>query len=608
MAEGRPLRARRGPAGRRALRRLDVLFGTAVREAPGLTAACTATALAAGALGVVYPVAFRIIVDGATSHHGGAVLVGVLLVGASFAASWGARLVSAMMGSRLTDRTNLSLGARIGALVNEAPYLEHFERPEYLAEIDNLRAQRRTLAGSPRQVLSLAQSAVQVALVVVLLAAIYPPVLVVPLLAVLPGLADRYAARAQKRSDDDLADKRRLLGELFNLASTAAPARELRTFGITNALLARHSRLGDEVNAQSLRAARLSALWEALGWAGYAAGFAAGVIVLVLRAAHGHGSPGEVVEAVSLVRRSQRQLGGATDTAGNFATATVTAGRLLWLEDYASDRPAPAGTAVPGALTSGIDLEGVGFVYPGRDEASLSGVTLRLGAGTTVAVVGENGAGKTTLVKLLTGMYRPTAGTISVDGTDLAVLDPAEWRQATTGAFQDFVRFNMSLGDGVGAGDLPRADDEEAVSAAVDQAGSTSLVEELPEGLGTVLGAYIGGRSLSGGQWQRLALARGLMRQAPLVVVLDEPTASLDAPTEAAIFSRYREAARRLGRANGAITVLVSHRFSTVHMADQIVVMDNGRVVACGDHATLLAEQGLYAELFNLQARAYRAG
>lgn len=613
MADGRPLgpaapRRRRRPPRRapRALRKADVLFGTAMREAPGLTAACAATALAAGVLGVVYPVAFRVIVDGASDHHGRAVVVGVLLVGASFAASWGTRLVSAMMGSRLTDRTNLFLGARIGALVNQAPFLEHFERPEYLAEIDTLRAQRRTLAGSPRQVLSLLQSAVQVALVIVLLAIIYPPVLVVPLLAVLPGLADRRAARVQKRSDDDLADKRRLLGELFTLASTAAPARELRTFGITGSVIERHSRLGDDINPRSLRAARRSALWEALGWAGYAAGFAAGVIVLVLRAAHGHGSPGEVVEAVSLVRRSQRQLGSATDTAGSFATATVTAGRLLWLEEYVAGSAGAFEGVVPAALESGIRFDDVDFAYPGRDEAALSGVNLWLEAGSTVAIVGENGAGKTTLVKLLTGMYRPTRGTIWVDGTDLGRLDPAAWRQVTTGAFQDFVRFHMSLGDGVGLGDLPRIDDEAAVLGALDHAGASSLVGELPDGLSTLLGPYVGGRSLSGGQWQRLALARGLMRTVPLVVVLDEPTASLDAPTEAAIFTRYREAARRLGQANGAITVLVSHRFSNVHMADQIVVVDNGRVVAAGDHASLLAQPGLYAELFNLQARGYR--
>ena len=377
--------------------------------------------------------------------------------------------------------------------MNEAPFLEHFERPEYLAEIDNLRAQRRTLAGSPRQVLSLVQSAVQVVLVVALLAAIYPPVLVVPLLAVLPGIADRYAARIQKRSDDELADKRRLLGELFTLASTAAPARELRTFGIADAVIERHARLGDEINARSLRAARRSAWWEALGWTGYAAGFAAGVIVLVLRAAHGHGTPGEVVEAVSLVRRSQRQLGSATDTAGNFATATVTAGRLLWLEDYVAGSPGPSGTAVPTTLQAGIRFEGVDFVYPGRREATLSGVNLDLAAGSTVAIVGENGAGKTTLVKLLTGLYRPTAGTVTVDGADLAQLDPAAWRRVTTGAFQDFVRFHMSLGDGVGVGDLPRIDDEARVLAAVGQAGAASLVDESRKGWGRCSGPILAG-------------------------------------------------------------------------------------------------------------------
>ena len=163
----------------------------------------------------------------------------------------------------------------------------------------------------------------------------------------------------------------------------------------------------------------------------------------------------------------------------------------------------------------------------------------------------------------------------------------------------------MTLGDGVGAGDLPRIGDRQAVHGAVRQAGGTALVDGLPDGLDTLLGPWIGGRSLSSGQWQRLALARGLMRQAPLLVVLDEPTASLDAPSEAALFAQYAAAAQRLGAAHGTITVLVSHRFSSVHMADQIIVMDGGRVAETGDHAALLARGGLYAELFTLQAQGY---
>jgi ATP-binding cassette, subfamily B, bacterial len=588
------------------LRRLDALAGVAWRAAPGLTVYCCILSLVAGVLGVAYPIGFRIIVNGALRHDGRTLVTGVLVVGITFAASWTCRVVAAMAGSRLTDAANLALGGRIGELVNQAPFLEHYERPEYLAQIENLRDQRRTLASAPRQVLSLAQSAITAFAVIVLLAEVYPPVLVVPLLAILPGLADRRASRIQKRSDDDLADDRRLLGALFTLASTATPARELRTFGITDAVRERHARIGDEVNRRSLAAARRSAMWESLGWAGYALGFAAGVVILVLRAAHGHTSPGEVVEAVSLIRRSQRQLGGATDTAGTFMAANITAGRLLWLENYVASTTLGVSATAPTTLQHGIVFDQVGFSYPGSDRPVLSDVSLTLRAGSTVAIVGENGAGKTTIVKLLTGMYRATTGRITVDGIDLSLVDPVGWRSATTGAFQDYVRLNMSFGDGVGAGDLHRISDTDAVRGAIDSADASDLLTRMADGLDTLLGAYVGGRSLSGGEWQRLALARGLMREAPLLVVLDEPSASLDAPTEAALFRRYREAAQRLGEANGTITILVSHRFSTVHMADQIVVMEGGTVKEFGTHAELLDLNGLYAELFELQARGYR--
>jgi len=336
-------------------------------------------------------------------------------------------------------------------------------------------------------------------------------------------------------------------------------------------------------------------------------------VALVLRAAHGHASPGAVVEVVSLLRRAQRQVTGASTSAGSFATASTTADRLLWLEDYVAGFRREAGEAAPVELTDGIRLEHVGFTYPGQDNPALTDVCLDLKAGSTVAVVGENGAGKSTLIKLLTGMYRPTEGRILVDGRDLASISSVRWREATTGAFQDFVRFAMSLGDGVGAGDLLRIDDREAVLSAIGRAGAGDLVAGKGQGNGqsgalgldTLLGPYIGGRALSGGQWQRLALARGLMRERPLLIVLDEPTASLDAPSETALFASYREAA--LGSTGGTITVLVSHRFGTVHMADQIIVMDGGRVAESGDHRALIDRGGIYAELFDLQAEGYRS-
>jgi ATP-binding cassette subfamily B protein len=297
-------------------------------------------------------------------------------------------------------------------------------------------------------------------------------------------------------------------------------------------------------------------------------------------------------------------VSGATTSAGSFATAITTADRLLWLTDYAAAAQAGGTGPVPARLARGIRVEHLGFSYPGEPAPVLTDVNLDLPAGSTVALVGENGAGKSTLVKLLTGMYRPSSGKITVDGADLASIGPARWRASTTGAFQDFVQFHMTLGDGVGAATAPHRRPRRR--ARYRHAGGRGRAGRGPARRARhALGPWVGGRSLSQGQWQRLALARGLMRQAPLLVVLDEPTASLDAPSEAALFTRYAEAARRLGEVAGTITVLVSHRFSSVHMADQIIVLDGGRVAETGDHAALLARPGIYAELFTLQAEGY---
>jgi ATP-binding cassette subfamily B protein len=233
-------------------------------------------------------------------------------------------------------------------------------------------------------------------------------------------------------------------------------------------------------------------------------------------------------------------------------------------------------------------------------------VSVSLPAGSVVAIVGENGAGKSTLVKLLARMYEPTAGAIFVDGTPLARMPALEWRQRLAGAFQDFFRFEFQARHAVGLGDLPRLDDDAAVTASIDRAGAADDVARLPSGLSTQLGpTWPGGVELSFGQWQKLALARGFMRQAPLLTMLDEPTAALDAETEQALFDRYAAAARA-HRADGRITLLVSHRFSTVRMADLIVVLDGARVVEVGAHETLMAKRGTYAELYGIQAAAYQ--
>jgi ATP-binding cassette subfamily B protein len=237
----------------------------------------------------------------------------------------------------------------------------------------------------------------------------------------------------------------------------------------------------------------------------------------------------------------------------------------------------------------------------------LSGFDVTLPAGATIALVGENGSGKTTLVKLLLDMYQPDSGQILVDGTPLAELSPAGWRSRCTAAFQDFSRFHMPAVESVGVADVAERLDEPAAVAALDRAGAADLPSQLPDGLATMVGTvYTGGHGLSGGQWQKLALGRAMRRDDPLLVVLDEPTASLDAPSEHALFERYAETASREARRSGAVTVLVSHRFSTVRMADLIIYVESGHAVEFGSHEDLLEAGGRYAELFDLQAAGYR--
>ncbi|MEV5753264.1 ABC transporter ATP-binding protein [Actinoallomurus sp. NPDC052308] len=588
---------------------LTALIGTAWRAAPMTLLWAFAAATVGAVASATFPLGFHYMVDGALAHRSDEISFGVAVVAILFTVATTLTTLSVTGNWTLTDRLNLFVSERVALLLSTAPRLEHFERQELLSEVDQLRDDRRSLAAAPRQLLRAWQVAIRGGVIMLLLATVYSPVMLVPLFGLIPALADRRAGRVQARTGDELAPVRRLIGDLFTLATRAETAKELRTYGVTDALAARHAALTEDARRRDVRGAIRGAAWEALGWTGYAVAFVGVIIVLVLRAAHGHTSPGQVVMAVSLMRRAQRQVAGASDTAGSLATAVRTARRLAWLEDYVEkETRMPAAAPVPDRLRTGLRLEGVGFRYAGAAEDVLQDLTVDLPAGATVAIVGENGAGKTTLVKLLTGMYRPTAGRILVDGADLAGLSPDRWRTRTTAVFQDFVRPNLIAREAVGIGDLPRIEDEAAVGAALATAGAEDLPARLPDGLATPLGRWFtGGKELSGGQWQRIALARGLMRADPLLTVLDEPTASLDPAAEAELFTRFA-ALSRSGRRAGGVTLLISHRFSTARTADLIIVLAGGRITEVGDHETLLARGGGYAELFTLQAKAYETG
>jgi ATP-binding cassette subfamily B protein len=273
----------------------------------------------------------------------------------------------------------------------------------------------------------------------------------------------------------------------------------------------------------------------------------------------------------------------------------------LWLQDYAAVHTDTAETPPPTELRHGIDLDALTFTYEGAAEPAVDRVSVHLPAGSVVAVVGEYGSGKSTLVKLLAKLYQPDSGAIRVDGVDLRTLDTGTWRASMSTAFQDFGRYCTTFDDAVllGApGDL---------DTAVHAADAESLVARLPNGARTSLGRRFGGIELSDGQWQKVALARACTRSQPLLFALDEPTASLDAPSEDAVFRHYIRQSRTIAAATGAITLIVSHRFSTVASADLILVMAHGRLVEAGSHAELLAMGGVYADLYGLQAKAHAA-
>jgi len=255
---------------------------------------------------------------------------------------------------------------------------------------------------------------------------------------------------------------------------------------------------------------------------------------------------------------------------------------------------------MPKRFEQGLEFHHVWFRYPGREDWALRDVNLRIAPGEKLALVGPNGAGKTTMIKLLTRLYDPTEGQITLDNIDLREYDPDELRQRIGVIFQDFVKYQLTVKENIGFGQIDQLDDAERVNDAAERGGADEVVAELPDGIDTMLGRWFEkGHELSGGQWQKVALGRAFMRDGE-VLVLDEPTASLDAEREYEIFQRFRELT------NGKIAVLISHRFSTVRMADRIAVIEDGRISEIGSHIELLARGGTYARLFELQAEGYR--
>ena len=543
---------------------------------------------------------------GVVDHRPGMVEGAAIGLGVSAAATWFLRTVSTRVQRRFRDKVTIALESHVAQLQASVATIAHQERPEYLDRLSMLRNQVFVLDHMYMSLFSTLGWILRLGVTMALLASIHPALILLAVFAIPTVLTSTWRPGVERSAQERGAQANRLARHLFNVATTASPGKEVRVQGIGERLI-RERRDAWERWYGPVAAARWgSALWHSLAWAIFGLAYV-GAIVFV---SYGLGAPaGKVILVLAAGARLSAYIGATVGEIGFLRGFWMDgARRLAWLEDYAASVAAASDLPVPSVLRHGIRLEHVSFAYPGRSRVVLDDVSLTLPAGAVVAIVGENGAGKTTLVKLLAKMYEPSSGTIFVDDTPLARVPANEWRARLAGAFQDFFRFEFRARHTVGLGDVPRLDNEPAVVGAIDRAGASDVVARLTSGLNTQLGpTWPGGVELSFGQWQKLSLARGFMRDQPLLLVLDEPTAALDAETEHALFERYAAASRGgLGNGKGQITILVSHRFSTVRMADLIVVLDGARLVEVGSHDELMARGGQYSELYNIQAAAYR--
>jgi len=574
------------------------------RHEPGLMVATFVLSQLAALPDALLALWLMLLGKGVIEHKPGMVQWAAIGLGVSTAATWFLRTVSTRVQRRFRDKVTIALESHVAQLQATVATITHQERPEYLDRLSMLRNQVFVLDHMYVSLFSTLGWILRLAVTMALLASIHPALVLLVVFAIPTVLTSTWRPEVERSAQERGAQTNRLARHLFTIATTAAPGKEVRVTGIGERLI-RERRAAWERWYGPVAAARWgSAWWYTLAWAIFGLAYV-GAVVFV---SYGLGAPASAVLLVLAAGARLSAYIGATVGEIGFLRGFWMDGsrRLAWLEDYAASVAALGDLPVPAKLQRGIRLDHVSFAYPGTSRVVLDDVSLTLPAGAVVAIVGENGAGKTTLVKLLAKMYEPTSGVILINDTPLARVPAGEWRARLAGAFQDFFRFEFRAGHTVGLGDVPRLDDQLAVVAAVDRAGAADVVARLTAGLDTQLGpTWPSGVELSFGQWQKLALARGFMRDQPLLLVLDEPTAALDAETEHALFEHYAAAARGSGE-SGRITILVSHRFSTVRMADLIVVLDGAQVVEVGTHDELMAKRGQYSELYGIQAAAYR--
>jgi ATP-binding cassette, subfamily B, bacterial len=585
------------------------ILSGAWRASPPRMVAIFAVTLLSYASAPLTPLALKHITDAVLGHdaqtatHWAVVLPLLALLNAI-----GAHLLHVLF-VEVADQNVINLTDEIAEIAHGQSGLAHLENSAYADELELIRNEGTWRYMSVRSAVVSVGVVVQLTLTIVLLTQLQPILLLLLLFAIPPLIGTRWAWQNFNKAWRGSADKMRRASHYADLALRTDAAKEVRLFGLEDEISKRILTSRAELRAIFFRSELAGVLANALGFAVFAVGYIGALLIVVRGAVRGAHTTGDVVLAVSLASQTNQLVFGVVSAMQRLQRASTAADRMRSMRKLLAELYPPRETpaSAPARIERGVRVEGAAFRYPGTETDVLSDVDLELRAGSTVAFVGENGAGKSTLVKLLCRFYEPSAGRILVDGVDLATVDPADWRDRIAAGFQDFVKFELLAHESVAVGDLPQLGDLAAVERAVDRGAARDVIEDLSDGLETPVGRSHpdGGTELSGGQWQKLALARAMMRERPLLLILDEPTSALDAHAEHELFERYAESARAVAKATGGIAVFVSHRFSTVRMADHIVVIDDGRIAEQGTHAELVAHDGIYAELFALQAAAY---
>ena len=573
------------------------------QTSPALTATLMVMTVAAALVPPATAWAGKRIVDGVVARRAHDTMVWVSvelgLVAAQTLIQRALALVTQILGLRLSIDVNIAILEKAVGLP-----LPAFEDSEFY---DKMTRARREASTRPLQLVresfGLVQGMVTLAGYAALLLRFSPWVVLVLLAATIPATAaEMHASKLTFQLRNRRSQEWRKLVYLEHVLANDEHAKEVKLFMLGPPLLGRYRDLAGRLFQDDRTVAVRRAAGQLLSLIATVAFYGA-YLVMALAAARGHISIGNLTLYVVAFRQGQQAFQSIVGSIGSIYEQNLYMSNLF---DFLDSRPSSAPSRPPAETVAaqgapGLAFDRVSFRYPGKADWAIRDVSLVIPRGTSLALVGDNGAGKTTLVKLLTGLYEPTEGRVLLDGREIASWDESTLRSRLGVVFQDFNQYQLSARDNVGLGSVDHLDDDVRIARASEEGGAAEVIAALPHGLQTSLGHWFkDGMELSGGQWQKIALARAFMRQEADILVLDEPTASLDADSEHHVFERFRALAR------GRTTIVISHRFPTVRMADRIVVLNHGRIVEQGTHDELVAARGRYAHMFELQASGYR--